>query len=130
MMAAVSADGRARKGTAGAIRPGPAQSWEADAPGCGASGVVATGEGDAERAARAWRAARGEIGTFTRGLAGAFAIGIHDRERGRLVLVRDRLGERPLYYAAGADRAAFASDLRTLRALGAPRALLPEAIDA
>jgi asparagine synthase (glutamine-hydrolysing) len=60
---------------------------------------------------------------------GMFAFGAWDRERRRLVLARDRLGEKPLLYGAIGGRFAFASELRSLTALpGAPTALDPDAV--
>jgi len=49
------------------------------------------------------------------GLRGMFAIGIYDSIRRRLLLGRDRFGIKPLFYAAGADRLAFASEINALR---------------
>jgi asparagine synthase (glutamine-hydrolysing) len=52
--------------------------------------------------------------------AGMFGFGLWDRERRELVLGRDRIGEKPLYYGwqgAGADRVfLFGSELKALRA--------------
>jgi len=48
---------------------------------------------------------------------GMFAFGAWDREGRRLVLARDRLGEKPLYYGWAGDRFAFASELGALRRL-------------
>ncbi len=51
-------------------------------------------------------------------LHGMFAIGLYDRGRQRLILARDPLGIKPLYYAAGPWGLAFASELRALVASG------------
>jgi len=45
---------------------------------------------------------------------GMFAAAVYDAETGRLTLFRDRAGEKPLYYAAGAGAFAFASELAPL----------------
>jgi len=45
---------------------------------------------------------------------GMFAFAIHERDSGRLVLVRDRLGIKPLYVAETANGVAFASTLPAL----------------
>lgn len=45
---------------------------------------------------------------------GMFAFAIHERDSGRLVLVRDRLGIKPLYLAETAGGLAFASTLPAL----------------
>ncbi len=47
---------------------------------------------------------------------GMFAFALWDRETRSLVLARDRLGIKPLYYAAGPDRVLFASQLKAFRA--------------
>ncbi|MEM9058027.1 MAG: asparagine synthase (glutamine-hydrolyzing), partial [Pseudomonadota bacterium] len=70
-----------------------------------------------------------------RGLArlrGMFALALWDEERGELLLARDRLGEKPLYYYhdAAAGRVLFASEVRTLLASGAvPRRLDSDGLD-
>lgn len=51
-------------------------------------------------------------------LKGMFAIGLWDDRARRLFLVRDRLGVKPLLYAARGDRIAFASTARALRRAG------------
>jgi asparagine synthase (glutamine-hydrolysing) len=64
-------------------------------------------------------------------LEGMFAFAILDARRGRLLLARDRFGEKPLFYADRGGELAFASELTALLA-GAPmdRDLEPSAVDA
>lgn len=60
---------------------------------------------------------------------GMFAFGAWDREQRRLVLARDRLGEKPLCYGVIGGRFAFASELQALRCLpGADASLDPDAV--
>src|SRR5947209_15094086 len=47
---------------------------------------------------------------------GMFAFALWDRETRALTLARDRLGIKPLYYAAAPDRVLFASQLKAFRA--------------
>ena len=53
-------------------------------------------------------------------LRGMFAFAIYDRRPtgGRLLLVRDRLGIKPLFVAEGGDRLVFGSELATVLAAG------------
>ena len=51
-------------------------------------------------------------------LNGMFAVAIWDRPRGRLVLARDRMGQKPLYYAHGGGAVLFGSELKSLLASG------------
>lgn len=54
-----------------------------------------------------------------RHLPGTFALALWDNRRRRLILARDRFGERPLYYTVTDDGLlAFASESRALRAGG------------
>lgn len=49
-------------------------------------------------------------------LEGMFAFAIYDHRAGRLMLARDRLGKKPLWYAALPDRIVFASEAKALLA--------------
>ena len=48
---------------------------------------------------------------------GMFAFGLWDRQARTLVLARDRLGIKPLYYAVTPERVLFASQLKAFRAV-------------
>lgn len=48
---------------------------------------------------------------------GMFAIALFDRETGRLTLMRDRVGEKPLYYGFVNGSFVFASDIGSIRVL-------------
>jgi asparagine synthase (glutamine-hydrolysing) len=60
---------------------------------------------------------RGE--DFVTEVNGMFAFGLWDSRRRRLLLARDRLGIKPLYYIAHGSTFAFASELKALTALPA-----------
>jgi asparagine synthase (glutamine-hydrolysing) len=98
------------------------------------SGVIAVcnGEIDNHRELARWLADRGrpvqpetdvavipglylELGeAFARRLVGAFAIAVWDPRNRRLILVRDRAGERPLFYARIQNEIIFATEIAAL----------------
>lgn len=59
-----------------------------------------------------------EGSAFVDRLRGMFAFAVLDRVRRTIVLGRDRLGEKPLYYHASAKRFVFASELAAMVASG------------
>src|SRR5438105_2974234 len=66
---------------------------------------------------------------FAERVHGMFALAIWDPRSCKLVLARDRLGKKPLYYAVSGQRCTFGSELKALIAHGGvPRELDPEAL--
>jgi asparagine synthase (glutamine-hydrolysing) len=68
---------------------------------------------DTEVIVNGWHAWGPEI--FSR-LRGMFALAIWDRRSRRLILARDRVGKKPLYYAATATAFLFGSEIKALLA--------------
>ena len=63
-------------------------------------------------------------------LRGMFALALHDVRRGRVLLARDRVGEKPLFVHVAPGRVAFASEQAAfLRAGVVPLELDPVAVD-
>jgi len=106
-----------------------------------ASGVVAVCNGEIDNHAelRDWLRRRGrpvaqdtdiavipglyaELGeAFVERLVGAFAIAVWDPRAARLLLARDRAGERPLFFAPADGQARFATEIAALAAVPAQR---------
>ena len=63
--------------------------------------------------------------SFLHDLNGFFALAIHDKERDELFVARDRFGVKPFFWCEHDGRFLFASGMRALLALGAPRAIDP-----
>lgn len=51
-------------------------------------------------------------------LRGMFALALYDRKRDRLLLARDRSGQKPLYYAESDGLLVFASEIKAIHASG------------
>src|SRR5262245_41258420 len=86
-----------------------------------------TSNTDTEVVLRAYR--RWGVDAFCR-LRGMFALALWDNHQKRLILARDPLGIKPLYYYATNDQFIFASELRALLASGlVPRKLSAAGVD-
>src|SRR4051794_19110157 len=72
-------------------------------------------EGDTEVILKAYHAWGADC---VRRFKGMFAFALWERDTGRVMLARDRLGIKPLYYAEGASFFRFASTLPALLAAG------------
>src|SRR5438067_11519831 len=82
---------------------------------------------DTEVIVNGWHAWGPKI--FSR-LRGMFALAIWDRRSRRLILARDRLGKKPLYYTPGPGAFLFSSEIKAVLAWpGVPRAPTLRAID-
>ncbi len=91
------------------------ESEGAGGPCCDAAaeiGLVLDGEIDnAEALVRAYRSRDTEV---VARLSGAFAFALWDARKERLLLARDRFGEKPLYYCESGGSVFFASEIRAL----------------
>lgn len=98
-------------------------------PGPIAADSVVNSQADLDRA---FAESSGDPERLATRLKGAFAVAALDRARGRLLLGRDRLGEKPLYWTVTSGGIALASEIKAILAAGLPsdRALRPEALDA
>jgi len=84
---------------------------------CVAKGHTFRSRSDAEVILHLWE---DEGAAALRKLNGIFAFALQDRQDGTLVLVRDPLGVKPLFWSADRDSLWFASELQALKATGAP----------
>ena len=80
----------------------------------GGDGVTWHGHSDTETLLRGFEV-WGLKETLTRAV-GMFALALYDKESRRLILARDRMGEKPLYYAWNNGLLLFGSELKGLRA--------------
>ncbi|QDQ27271.1 asparagine synthase (glutamine-hydrolyzing) [Chitinimonas arctica] len=91
---------------------GEVYGWQDDAAVLQRGGAVFHTHSDTEFILRAYEA-WGLEGMLPR-LRGMFALAILDRRLGKLYLVRDRMGEKPLVYARRPDGVAFGSTVRSV----------------
>lgn len=64
-------------------------------------------------------------------LRGMFGYAIWDTRRRRLVLARDRVGIKPMYYTVSGERLVFGSEIKSILAVpGIPREIDPDALNA
>jgi asparagine synthase (glutamine-hydrolysing) len=67
---------------------------------------------------------------FAQHLVGMFAVSIWDESRRKLVLARDRLGQKPLVYRQETNRLLFASEIKSLLQVpDVPREVDPSSLD-
>jgi asparagine synthase (glutamine-hydrolysing) len=71
-------------------------------------------DGEIDNADALLRAYRSRDTEVVSRLSGAFAFALWDARKERLLLARDRFGEKPLYYCESAGSVFFASELRAL----------------
>lgn len=65
---------------------------------------------------------------FARELNGMFACAMWDERKGRLILARDHMGIKPLYYAHLGDRLVFGSEIKAMLDAGIDRTIDPLAL--
>jgi asparagine synthase (glutamine-hydrolysing) len=108
---------------------GEVYGWQEDARDLEAAGARFRTRSDTEFILRAYEAWGLDMLPKLRGM---FAIALLDLRRKRLILIRDRLGLKPLVYAHAPGEIGFASTVRALLPFlpQARRAFSPEAIDA
>jgi len=66
---------------------------------------------------------------FVSMLNGMFAISIYDRSLDKMYLIRDRVGEKPLYYYCDKDRLSFGSEIKSILQTGIEKKLSYQALD-
>lgn len=116
-------------GTIGAVLNGEIYNYRALREELRRSGHTLRTEGDTEVIAHL--AMHLEPAELARRFHGMFSFAVYDDRRRRLILGRDRLGKKPLYYWAEGGRLVFGSEIKAVLAdQHVPRRLDPSAIPA
>ena len=98
-------------GTVWVTYNGEIYNWPAERPGLAARGHRFHGSSDTEMIIHLWE----ELGpAMVNRLRGMFAFALYDQSRRTLMLARDRLGKKPLFYHDDGQRIVFASELKAL----------------
>lgn len=69
---------------------------------------------DSETILHLYEEYRDDIGTMLNKLTGMFAFALWDKERDKLIVARDRIGIKPLYYSLAGGNFMFASEVKPL----------------
>jgi asparagine synthase (glutamine-hydrolysing) len=116
-------------GTIGAVLNGEIYNFKLLRERLQSEGHTLASSGDTEVLAH--MAERDDAVTIARALDGMFAFATWDKQHERLLLGRDRMGKKPLYYWAGEGSIVFASEIKGVMTHPAvPRRLNPRAIAA
>jgi asparagine synthase (glutamine-hydrolysing) len=65
---------------------------------------------------------------FVKELRGMFALAIYDRQKNRLILARDHIGKKPLYYYHDGNTLIFASEIKAILESGVQREIDNDAL--
>ncbi|MCE9627841.1 MAG: asparagine synthase (glutamine-hydrolyzing) [Candidatus Eisenbacteria bacterium] len=90
---------------------GELYNWPEVMPQLAARGHTFRGRSDTEMLLHLWEEKQHELLADVRGM---FAFALHDADRGMLMLARDRVGKKPLYWHDDGKRIVFASELKAL----------------
>lgn len=80
------------------------------------AGYKFSGENDSEMVIHAYDKWRGD---FLEHFTGAFSLFLYDQEKNEIILARDRMGKKPLYWYQDQHHFIFASEIKALLATGA-----------
>ncbi len=117
-----------RAGASGPRRTARSTTTTTCAPGCATEATSSAAAATRRSSPTSTRSSGPDLSDALRGM---FAVAVWDQDRRRGVLIRDRLGIKPLYYAIVGDHVVFGSELKCVIASGlVDDELDPEAIAA